>query len=162
MKLYKYLLNCFLLLIPVLIWNVIFHDHLPKSYRPEIFDQDIPKLINYSEIITRLVVFTLPLMMVFSLKSKLQKTGFFIYLLGIILYFSSWMIMIISPESAWCQSLFGFMAPAYTTIIFFIGIGMIGNQAFFKIPYLSFIYIFTSCLFVGIHTAHTYIVFMRL
>ncbi|MGB4971983.1 MAG: hypothetical protein WBO32_04950, partial [Cyclobacteriaceae bacterium] len=141
MKSRKYLLNCFLLIIPLIVWNIILIDYLPKSYSPDVFDKDIPKLVSYSENFIRFILFALPVFMVLSLKSRLEKIGFIAYCLGLILYFSSWIIMIFNPESNWSQSLIGFMAPAYTTIIFFVGIGLVGNKAFFKIPYLSLVYI---------------------
>lgn len=162
MKIKKYLLNCFLLLIPLFLWNIILVGYLPKGYSPDIFWKDIPNFVSYSENILRIVLFILPIIMIFSLKTKLQKIGFSIYLIGLIVYFSSWILVIINPESNWSQSLIGFMAPAYTTIIFFVGIGLIGNKAFLKFPYLSLIYICLSILFVIFHSAHTYIVYQRL
>lgn len=162
MKIRKYLLNCFLLLIPIFLWNIILVDYLPKAYSPDIFWKDIPNLIANSENILRIVVFVFPAIMLLSLKTRLQKIGFGIYLIGLIIYFLSWVVVIIYPQSYWTTSLIGFMAPAYTTIIWFVGIGLIGNKAFFKIPKLSWIYIFLSLLFVLIHSAHTYLVFQNL
>lgn len=162
MKIKKYLLNCFCLLIPVFLWNIILVGYLPKSYSPDIFWKDIPKIVSYGENILRIIVFVLPLLMVLSLKTKLQKIGLLIYFIGLVIYFSSWVIMIISPDSYWSRSLIGFMAPAFTTIIWFVGIGLIGNKAFFKFPKLSFIYIGLSLLFVIFHSTHTYIVFQNL
>lgn len=162
MKIKNYLLNCFLLLIPLFLWNIILVGYLPKSYSPDIFWKDIPNWIGYSENILRIVLFVIPLLMIFSLKTRLQKIGFGIYLVGIIIYFLSWILVIINPESNWSQSSIGFMAPASTTIIFFVGIGLIGNKAFFKFPYLSLTYICLSILFVISHSAHAYIVFQRL
>ena len=162
MTIKKYLLNCFLLLIPLFLWNIILVGFLPKAYSPDIFWKDIPKWIGYSENILRIVVFVLPVVMIFSLKTGLQKLGFTIYLVGIAIYFLTWIFVILYPQSNWTTSLIGFMAPAYTTIIFFVGIGLIGNKAFFKFPYLSLIYICLSILFVIAHSAHTYIVFQRL
>jgi len=132
MKIRKYLLNCFLLLIPIFLWNIILVDYLPKSYSPDFFWKDIPNWIGYSENILRIIVFIFPLIMIQSLKTRLQKIGFLSYLIGMILYFLSWVTMIVRPESDWSQSLIGFMAPAFTTIIWFVGIGLIGNKAFLK------------------------------
>lgn len=162
MKIKKYLSSCFLLLIPLLLWNILLADYLPKAYDPDIFWKDIPNWIGHSENTLRLVVFIIPTVMILSLKTRLQKIGFGIYLTGIIIYFLSWIVVIIYPLSDWTTSLIGFMAPAYTTLVFFIGIGLIGSKSFFKIPYLSLFYICTSILFVIFHSAHTYIVFQRL
>lgn len=162
MRIKAYLLNCFLLLLPIILWNIILIYYLPESYSTAIFDNNIPKLISYSEIILRFILFALPIFMKLSIKTKLQKIGLLAYCIGLILYFSSWIIMITNPQSNWSQSQIGFMAPAYTTLFFFIGIGLIGNKAFFKFPYLSLIYIFLSLLFVISHSTHAYIVYMRL
>ena len=155
-------MNCFLLLIPLLLWNIILVDYLPKSYSPDFFLKDIPDFVAYSENTLRFIVFIFPIIMILSLKTRLQKIGFLSYLIGMILYFSSWIIMIVRPESSWCQSLIGFMAPAFTTIIWFVGIGLIGNKAFFKFPKLSLVYIGLSLLFVIFHSTHAYIVFQNL
>lgn len=158
----KYLLNCFLLFIPIILWNILLVGYLPEGYDPEIFWKDIPKLVGYSENSLRIVVFVLPAFMVLSFKTNQQKVGFFLYLVGVVIYFLSWVIMILYPESYWGQSMVGFMAPAYTTIIWLTGIGLIGTKSFFKIPHMSIIYIILSFLFVAFHSLHTYIVYQRL
>ncbi len=162
MTMKKYLSNCFLLFIPILLWNILLVDYLPVGFHPDNFDKDIPPLIKYGEIILRLVVFVLPVVMLFSIKTKWQKVGLFIYLLGLVVYFLSWTLLILRPESNWSHSLLGFMAPAYTTILFLVGIGLIGRKAFFKIRHLSLIYNIFSFLFVMVHSAHVYIVYVRL
>jgi len=162
MKIKKYLLNCFLLLVPVFLWNIFLADFLPKGYSHEIFWNNIPNFINYFENISRIVVFALPAFMILSLNTRTQKIGITIYFIGLILYFLSWIIMIFHPGSLWSQSQIGFMAPAFTTVIWFIGIGLVGRKAFIKIPYLSTIYITISVMFVIIHSLHCYIVFERL
>ncbi len=162
MKIRKYFLNCFLLLIPIFIWNLIFIDSLPQNYNMDFPMKDIPTIIGIVENILRIIVFVLPLTMVFSLKTKTQKIGLIIYIIGTILYFLSWIALIYFPESLWSKSILGFMALAYTTIIWFIGIGMIGKTSFIKIPYISSLYILISLLFVLFHSIHAFIVFQRL
>ena len=158
----KYLLNCFLLLIPLFLWNIILAGYLPYYYGREFFDNGIPILVSYSENILRIIVFAIPLFMVLSLRTRTQKIGLFIYLVGVGLYFSSWLLVIFIPESDWSQSLIGFMAPAYTTIIWFIGIGLIGQKAYVDFPNISQVYIFLAVVFVIVHTVHTYLVYHNL
>lgn len=162
MKIKYYLSNCFLLLLPLLLWNLIFFNDLPKAYYSETFQKDIPDWISYSENILRILVFGLPTIMIFSLKTRSQKIGFGIYLIGTLIYFLSWIAMICYPQSAWATSQIGFMAPAYTTIIWFVGIGLIGTQSYFRIPKLSLIYILLAVLFVIFHTLHIYLVFQNI
>lgn len=161
MKIKKYLLNCFLLLIPIFLWNILLMDELPQGYQAEVFWKDIPEIITYSENILRIIVFALPAFMVLSLQSNTQKIGLVLYVLGLLVYFASWLIMIIEPTIDWSQSLVGFMAPAYTTLIWFIGIGLIGQKSFLKVPHLTWTYMTSSILFVIVHTTHTYLVYQN-
>lgn len=162
MKVKKYLCNCFLLLIPILLWNVLLFPYLPEAYGPDIFWKDIPKTITYGENSLRVAVFALPAIMMLSLKTPLEKLGFRMYVIGVLIYFLSWLLLIIYPKSTWSTSLIGFLAPAFTPIFWLIGIGLIGNKAFFNFPKLTFTYIGLSTLFVMFHTAHVYLIFQRL
>ena len=162
MSIKKYFFNCFLLLVPILLWNVLLIDNLPKGYSSNIFWKDIPNLVGYSENILRVVVFALPSVMILSIRTRGQKTGLWFFLLGSAVYFLSWMAVISYPESEWSQSTMGFMAPAYTPIIWLIGIGLIGNHSFLRIPNMTTLYIGISLLFVAVHTLHAHIVFLRL
>lgn len=104
----------------------------------------------------------LPAFMILSLKTKTQRLGGWLYLLGVVVYGLSWLLLILTPDSSWSQSMMGFMAPAYTTILWLVGIGLIGEQSFFKIKHVSTIYILLATVFVFFHIWHTYIVFHRL
>ena len=157
-----YLLNCFLLLIPVLAWNILFFNALPAAYSPEIFWDNIPKVVGYSENVLRIIVFVLPALMQLSLKTQKQQLGLLIYCIGLIVYFLSWSAMIWWPESNWSQSLLGFTAPAYTTIIWLAGIAWIGHKSFVKgLQHPTIIYMLFSVLFVTFHTIHAFMVFQR-
>jgi hypothetical protein len=157
-----YALNCFILVIPVFLWNILFAASLPRGYSMEFFWKDIPPIIGTTENILRIIAFFLPLLMPLTIKTTGQKIGLGVYLAGLTIYFLSWIMQIYYPDSTWSSSLFGFLAPAYTTIIWFIGIGLIGNELFIKIPYKPIIYIAISAVFVFVHTTHAYIVYMRL
>ena len=157
----KYLKNCFLLLIPIIAWNLIFMDDLPKKLNMEFPIDDIPAIVGYGENILSVIVFALPLFMIFSLKTKVQKTGFIVYLIGIIIYFASWIALIYFPTSVWSLSWLGFVAPAYSTLIFFVGIGLVGQESVLKITYLSKLYLLISVLFVIFHSIHAYLVYLR-
>lgn len=85
--------------------------------------------------------------------------GFRIYVFGTIVYFVSWLALIIDPTSSWSQSLAGFMAPAYTPLVWLIGIALIGNQSFFSTKGMTIIYATLSIAFVVFHCWHAYLVF---
>lgn len=150
----QYLYNCFILLIPIFIWNVLFTKSLPKNYTLKISDK-----LEVFENIFRILAFVIPLVMKISFETNIQKIGLGIYILGIIIYFISWLMQIYLVNSLWSRSIYGFLAPAYTTFIWFLGIALIGKQSYFNLPYLSIIYLIVAILFVAFHTLHTYNVF---
>jgi len=157
-----YLVSCFILLIPIFLWNLIFASKLPEPYQMNNFWSNVPKVIGISENILRVIVFLLPLLLKLEINEPRQKIGLLIYMIGICLYFTSWLMQIYFPESSWSRSVFGFVAPAYTTIIWLVGIGLIGNSLFVKVPYHYSIYIVFSVLFVVFHSIHSFIVYSRL
>jgi hypothetical protein len=158
----RYALNCFILVIPIFLWNILFATSLPSGFSMEFFWKDIPPIVGTTENITRIIAFFLPLLMPLTIQTRQQRIGLGIYLAGVAIYFLSWIMQIYCPDSAWSSSVFGFLAPAYTTLIWFIGIGLIGDRLFFQVPYKRIIYIAISMVFVVFHTTHTYIVYTRL
>ena len=157
----KYLLNCMLLLLPIMAWNVIFSTKLPQLYSKEVFWKNIPSFIANGENIFRLIVFILPALMPIRIETKSQKLGLWLYIAGTAIYFISWLAQIYFPQSAWSLSALGFLAPAYTPLIWLIGIGLIGSTLYFSSPYRSWMYIATSVIFIGFHLSHALTVFMR-
>ncbi len=147
----KYLLNCFLLLIPVFVLNIVFINSLPQSY-----SANIQNTTNTLQSVFRIIIFILPLIMSISIEMKLQKFGLVLYIVGIVLYFISWIMQTHYPDSIWSQSVFGFLAPAYTPILWLVGIGLIGKVFFVRIPSFPIIYITLSLMFVLFHTLHIY------
>jgi len=107
----KYLLNCFLLTLPIMIWNIVLTNKLPKDFQSEIFWKDIPTFLTYGENILRTMVFMLTLLMPLSISTIAQKKGLFLYVGGTMLYFVSWFALIYFPHSGWSTNIFGFMAP---------------------------------------------------
>ena len=76
----KYALNCFILIIPILLWNILFAGSLPRGYSMELFWEDIPPIIGTTENVLRIIVFFLPLLMPLTIKITGQKIGLGIYL----------------------------------------------------------------------------------
>ena len=157
----KYLLNCFLLALPILVWNIFLTNKLPKDFQSEIFKKDIPVFLTYGENISRTAVFMLTLMMPLNILTITQKKGLFIYIGGTILYFASWLALIYFPHSDWSNNIFGFMAPAYTPLLWLIGIGLIGNSFYFNLPYRRWFFISTSIIFLIFHNFHTITIYFR-
>ena len=90
-----------------------------------------------------------------------QKKGLVIYITGVLLYFTSWIILIFSPNNLWSNTLVGFMAPAYTPLLWLAGIGLIGDSFYFNLPYKRFVFILLSIIFLLFHNTHTYIIYCR-
>lgn len=157
-----YFQNCFLLLIPILLWNVNFMKVLPVQFQKNVFWHNIPSYIRTPENILRIVVFLSPLFIKFSLSEPQQRLGLVLYVYGVGLYFWSWIMQMYFPKSSWSKSIWGFTAHAYTTIIWFVGIGLIGSTLFVNIPYHYSVYLVISLLFVILHIIHVYIVYSRL
>lgn len=157
----NYILNCMLLLLPIMVWNVIFASKLPRAYSPEIFWKDIPPLIANGENIFRSVIFILPLLMPLRIETQNQKLGLWLYIIGTAIYFLSWLAQIYFPQSVWSLSAFGFLAPTYTPLIWLIGIGLIGRAFYFSSPYRSWMYIVVSAIFLSFHLSHALTVYLR-
>ena len=153
--------NGFLLLLPIFAWNLFFAGILPAAYQPASFWHEIPSYIAYGENSTRALVFLLPLLMRISLKRPLQKIGLWVYLLGLFIYFASWSAQLWWPESNWSQSMYGFTAPAYTSVFWLVGIALLGRDNYLKWPKLSWVYLGCVGLFVFFHSWHAWLVYSR-
>ncbi|WP_293928311.1 hypothetical protein [Sphingobacterium sp. UBA6320] len=153
----KYLGNCFILILPILIWNILLTDHLPPAYQPEVFSKDIPSFLMYGEQISRIIIFLLAFLMPLhiSRSNKGQMLGLYIYTVGVLLYFASWIMLIGLPNSAWSNSMVGFSAPAITPALWLAGIGLIGNSFYFNLPFRRWPFMFISAIFLFFHISHT-------
>ena len=157
----KYLANCFLLLIPVLVWNVAFRHLLPDAFAFSNYWDDLPTFIYWGEIIFRIPIYILPLFMLLQVYHKRQKIGLALYIIGLFLYFLSWRPLILYPGSDWSMSLIGFIAPSITPIFILTGIGMIGSKLFIDISYRRLIYLTAASGLIFFNTWHSYIVYTR-
>ena len=144
-----------------MIWNIVLSEKLPKAFQPNIFWNDIPAFLTYGENISRIIVFILTFLMPLSILTRTQKKGLFLYIGGTILYFASWFILIYFPDSGWSNSMLGFMAPAYTPLLWLTGIGLIGNAFYFHLPYRQWLFIFASLVFLTFHNFHTLTIYFR-
>ena len=135
--------NGFWLLVPVLIWNAIFSSKL--AHPAFAHDKDGSQWLLILENLLRMAVFIVPLCLTLKWDTLQRKIGCGLYIAGILVYFASWIPLIVYPDSAWSNSLIGFTAPAFTPLIWLAGIGLIGGWW----PYLGL-----SAVFVGVHLWH--------
>ncbi len=159
---YRHLLkNGIWLTIPILLWNILFANQLPAQYLPDIFWQAIPLPIQIGENFFRIMVFAMPVFFTINMTTKTQKQGMRWYVGGTAVYFLSWIPLMLAPESVWSQSIVGFMAPAYTPLLLFVGIGLLGERFYFSVRYRPIYYLFPAVLFTIFHCTHVAIIYGR-
>ncbi len=157
-----YLRNCFWLIVPVLLFDVLFTERLPAPFQMENFWRDIPQFVGAPENIFRTVVLILPLLMPLAVATARQRVGLALYLAGIAAYLAAWIALIAFPDSGWSASAAGQLAPAYTPALWLAGIGLIGDRLFLpRIPYRPWMYLAASALFLAFHVTHAAIVYGR-
>jgi hypothetical protein len=154
--------NSFWLLVPILIFNLLFANQLPAAFQEDVFWKDIPRSISLPENLLRILVMILPLFMRLRVSTPSQKLGLSLYLTGIFIYFASWAVLIASPQCAWSTSEIGFLAPAYTPIVWLAGIGLIGDELLLPIvPFKPWMYWTLSAFFLMFHNLHAHLVDSR-
>lgn len=158
----KYLMNCFLLVVPALVVDLLWASRLPPAWQFDVFWRNIPPAVAYGERISSLVVNILPVFMPLRISTMRQRRGLVVYIVGMLAYFSAWVMMVFFPQSPWSMSLIGSTATAWTSLLWLIGIGLIGDSLFIPIPYRSWMYILVSVIFAAFHTLHAAIVYLRI
>ena len=143
MKLGLTLVNCFWLILPLLVWNLVLG---PRITQPAILsDAHSPKWLLIAENITRILMFALPLIISLQTKDVWGKAGLAVYTLGTMVYFASWLPLLLTPASAWSTSPAGLLAPRLTPFLSFLGIVLIG---------LAWPYGLVAAAFIFFHTWH--------
>lgn len=132
------LYNHFLFLIPILLWNILLFSKLPMDH----FSGTAPQWVLIIENIFRGGAMLLPLLLPVNTKNRFFRPGLIIFTIGALIYFGSWLWLIWFPESAAAQSAWLHFAPAYTPIIWFIGLSMMSN---------SILLLILSVVFIGFH-----------
>jgi len=148
----KYINNCFLFFVPILIFNILFFKKLPSYYL-----KNISHPIIIAETITRIITIAFSMIMAINIQNKTEKIGLIIYIIGIIIYFTSYFIEIYAANSLFGRNIIFILAPYWTSVIWLIGIGLLGNRLFVNIPYHFTVYLVLSIIFATIHTIHGYL-----
>jgi hypothetical protein len=161
MKVLKIIItNGYVLIIPILLWDYLFTSKLPSQYNPQTFNSNIPLYIKNMENIFRTVILTLPLLFRIDISSSIGKKGMFLYIVGSVIYYVSWLLLMYAPTNKWSKSIFGQAAPAYTPIIWLIGIGLMVDSYYFNFKYSKWHYIVPAIIFSIFHVTHTlYVMF---
>lgn len=151
------------LTLPPLLFSLSLMSLLPDALTPTQFNKDIPSLLVMGENMSRIFVFGMPLFFSVGLSTKTQKRGLALYLVGIALYYLSYIVLIWMPDTAWSNSMIGFLAPAYINIFWMAGLGLLGEKFYFldSLRYRPRFYIVPVIIFLIFHIAHTTIVYQR-
>lgn len=157
----RYAFSCGVLLVPAMLWNVALAGHLPPAFRPSEFWREIPAPLAVAENGLRVLVFALPFFMPLRLSAPAATRGWVIYTAGTLVYFASWLALILSPASSWSTSALGFTAPAYTPVLWLLGIALIGRQLFWGAFYRWWMYLVLALAFLTAHVTHTALVYAR-
>jgi len=157
----RYLLSCGLLTVPILAWNVVFMRFLPPAFGAMEFWREIPPLVAYGENGLRFAIMALPFLMPLEFATTRERRGLAVFVTGTLLYFAAWVPLMIAPESGWSTSRLGFLAPAYTPLVWLTGIGLVGRRLYWGLPYRWWAYVGLACGFVAFHVAHASIVHAR-
>jgi len=148
--------TCFWLFVPIIIFNIVFFRKLPSFYL-----RNISHPIVILETISRIITIALSLIMAITLENKIGKTGLVMYIFCTIIYFLSYFVAIYFSNTLFGKNIIVILAPYWTSVLFLIGIGLLGNRLFVNIPYHFTIYIILSIIFSAIHTYHGYLCYTQ-
>jgi len=127
----------------LLAWNLILGPKITDTRITS--DEHSRKWLLMAENILRIFVFTLPLLIPLHLDEPLRKLGLIVYISGTLVYFASWLPLILAPQSTWSNSTIGLMAPRITPLLGFLGIALIGE---------SWLYGILCAFFITLHALH--------
>jgi len=151
--------NGLLLIIPVMVITFGLWSALPAPYGAEAFDRGIPSWLLSAENALRLAIFGIPVVLYFGRQSEVQVRGWYVYLVGLLAYLGSYLAQIYLPASAWSSSVIGFTAPAWTTLLWLAGIGLVCERSWLALPWHRWVYLAVVAVFVTVHVAHARMAF---
>lgn len=146
---------------PPLLFSLSLMSRLPEPLTPALFNQGIPDILLNSENIVRIFVFAMPAFFSVGLSTNTQKRGLALYLIGVVIYYFSYIALIFFPSTAWSTSQLGFVATAYTNLFWMVGIGLLGEEFYFpkSLPYHPVFFVVPAVIFLILHTTHAVIVY---
>ena len=157
----RYAMSCGLLLVPAVLWNIALTERLPPAFTLAEFWRDIPAPLAFAENSLRVAVFALPFFMPLDISAPTSKRALLIYAAGTLVYFASWLVLILSPTSSWSTGALGFTAPAYTPFVWLLGIALLGRRLFWGTFYRWWMYLVLALVFLATHISHTALVYAR-
>jgi len=114
------------LILPLMGWNLLFGPRITDERVTS--DAHLPKWLLAVENGLRVVVFVLPLLIPVKFDEPSSKVGLAVYILGTLIYFASWIPLMLAPHSVWSNSPAGLLAPRITPFLPFLGLALIGSS----------------------------------
>ncbi len=158
----RYATSCGLLLVPALLWNLVFASRLPPAFSASVIARDVPPWLTMLENGSRVVVFALPFFMPLDVAAPVQRERLGLFAAGTLVYFASWLPLLTAPSSSWSMSAVGFLAPAYTPAIWLLGLALLGRRLFWGASYRWWMYLPVSVVFLCAHIVHTWLLVSRI
>ncbi len=143
--------NRFWLLVPVLVLDLALTGRLPPPLAPGSAAPQLPAWLGVAEWGLRIVVLGLPLLMPLSLRTPGARPGLVVYGVGLAAYVAAWVSVVWAPTSAWSTSAVGLSAPAWTSILFLVGVGW-GSSVRSLPGYRPWMYLVAAAAFTVAHT----------
>ena len=141
--------NGFWLIIPAIVWNVIFALRLTAPGFTD--DSVVPKAILWTEMVLRVVLFAGPILL--AIKLPLSTPWLTTLIAGYVLYFASWLPHLLAPDGPLAQHPVIILGPAITPLVLAAGIaGLTGSR----------LYAAASLVFIAVHVAHQFYSFRLL
>ena len=154
----RYLVNGFLLVVPLLAVSVTLAGRLPIDYQPARWDA-VPAWVTWPERVLRVPTLMLPLLFPVALDGPVQRAGWVLYLVGATAYLAAWLVQIRTPRAAWSTTTAVFLAPAYTPALWLTGIGLIGYRPVVPhLRYLPWVFLVAAAAFLFFHNLHAILV----
>lgn len=149
-----YLLNGFVCTLPILLWNIAYTSALPALYQPAVFWQNVPTVIAWGEHGTRVLLFALLLFMPLARHKRGFSAGLWIYIAGSLVYALSWVALMAAPQSSWSLSYIGLAAPAYTPVLWLLGIYLMTDSSYFRFLHTRLLFHLVALAFLVFHNLH--------
>jgi hypothetical protein len=127
------------------------------KYLPVFYLKKINHPIVAMETVARIITIVFSVVMAIKLDNKIGKIGLIVYIVGVLVYFCSYFIAIKIPAITFHNNFVILLAPYWTSVLWLIGIGLLGNKLFINIPYHYNAYLLISIVFAIIHSIHGYI-----
>lgn len=157
----RYLVSCGLLTVPILLWNAVFTRYLPLPLASSDFNRDVPTGMLVTENVLRIAVMVLPFFMPLDITSAVQRRGLWLFVVGVLFYVIAWVPLMAAPQSAWSMSRLGFLAPAYTPLVWLVGLGLTGGRLHGPVSFKPWMYLLLASAFVVVHVAHANLVYTK-